>query len=67
MAGLTENKIVLVTGAASGIGRAAARLFATEGATVVGADLDAEGGAETAALIESDGGKGEFRSVDVTA
>lgn len=66
MAGLTENKIVLVSGAASGIGRAAARLFATEGATVVGADLDAEGGAETAALIESDGGKGEFRSVDVT-
>ena len=46
-----ENRICIVTGAGSGIGRAAARLFAAEGATVVVADVDPEAAAATADLI----------------
>lgn len=42
-----EGKVVLVTGAAGGIGRAAARLFAGEGARVAGIDLDPEGLSQT--------------------
>lgn len=66
MAGLTENKIVLVTGASGGIGRAAAALFADEGATVVAADLKTDEGAETVRLIEAAGGRAEFVEVDLT-
>lgn len=50
------GKVVLVTGAASGIGRATAERLAAEGATVVANDLDPDGLAATAATIESDGG-----------
>ena len=46
-----QNKKVLVTGAASGIGRATAILFAREGATVTIGDINAQGLAETAALM----------------
>jgi meso-butanediol dehydrogenase / (S,S)-butanediol dehydrogenase / diacetyl reductase len=46
-----EGKRVVVTGAASGIGRATARLFAAEGAEVTVADINAAGLAETAAMI----------------
>ena len=46
-----ESKRVLVTGAASGIGRAIALLFAREGAQVIMGDINAAGLAETAALI----------------
>ncbi len=53
--GVLDNKIALVTGAASGIGKAAAELFRTEGATVIGADLEAgEGIARLDAGSESD-------------
>ncbi len=45
-----ENKIAIVTGAASGIGRAAARLFAREGATVIAADLGPVDGQDTPGL-----------------
>ena len=51
------GKVVVVTGTAGGQGRAAAQLFASEGAVVVGTDLDAEGAKETLALVESSGGR----------
>ena len=44
-----QGKLAMVTGAASGIGRETARLFAREGATVMAADIDEDGLAETAA------------------
>ena len=51
-----EGKRAIVTGAASGIGRASAVRFAAEGATVLAADLAEEGVAETVAQIEAAGG-----------
>lgn len=51
-----SGRSVIVTGAASGIGRATALRFAAEGAKVVVADLDAEAAKETVALIEAAGG-----------
>lgn len=56
MKGISDG-VALVTGAAAGIGRAAARRFAEEGAKVVASDIDSEGLAETAELIEADGGE----------
>ena len=60
-----EGKIAVVTGAASGIGRATARLFAQEGASVVLADVDARGEA-VAEEIRRAGGKALFRRTDVS-
>ena len=60
-----EGKVAVITGAASGIGRASARRFAREGAAVVVADLDAAAGEETAAGIRQDGGEAAFVRVDV--
>jgi NAD(P)-dependent dehydrogenase (short-subunit alcohol dehydrogenase family) len=51
MAGLFEGKVAFVTGAASGIGAAACRRFAAEGARVVGADIDLPGAQKVAAEI----------------
>ena len=60
------DKIALITGAASGLGRATALTFARLGATVVVSDVNADGGAETVALIEEAGGKAVFIGCDVT-
>ena len=51
MAGRLENKVALITGTARGQGRAAALLFAKEGARVVGCDLNVEGSKETSSLV----------------
>ncbi|WP_426516793.1 glucose 1-dehydrogenase [Diaminobutyricibacter sp. McL0618] len=60
-----HDRVALVTGAGSGIGRASAQAFADSGATVVVADINEAGGTETVALIEAAGGRAEFVSVDV--
>ncbi len=66
MAGQFEDKVALVTGAASGIGRASALAFAREGASVVVADIDTSGGEETAKQIEASGGRAIFVETDVS-
>ena len=60
------EKVAIVTGAASGIGRASALLFAREGARVVVVDIDARGAAETRGFIESEGGKAQSVIADVS-
>jgi NAD(P)-dependent dehydrogenase (short-subunit alcohol dehydrogenase family) len=66
MSGELLNRAGLVTGAGGGIGRAAALVMAREGARVMVADVDVEGGEETVALIRAQGGEAEFRRTDVT-
>jgi len=63
---MDEAKVVIITGAASGIGRATARLFAREGAKVVVADINVEGGEETVKMIRDAGGDAVFTKTDVT-
>lgn len=68
MSSLLAGKIAVVTGASSGIGRAIAASFATEGATVVIADVTAEpleGGETTLELIRRSGGSAYFERTDV--
>jgi NAD(P)-dependent dehydrogenase (short-subunit alcohol dehydrogenase family) len=60
-----SGKVALVTGAASGIGRATALAFARDGARVVVADRDALGGAETVAAIRRADGDATFVEVNV--
>jgi NAD(P)-dependent dehydrogenase (short-subunit alcohol dehydrogenase family) len=62
--GRLDNKVAIVTGAASGIGRASAILFAREGARLVIVDQNAEGLAETAQLIVKDGGSAHAVTAD---
>ena len=64
--GVLEGKRALITGAASGIGKAAALLFAKEGAAVSVTDRDTAGGLETVREIEGQGGRGLFVAADVT-
>jgi NAD(P)-dependent dehydrogenase (short-subunit alcohol dehydrogenase family) len=66
MAGTMKGKTALVTGAASGIGRAIALAFANEGANVVVADIDPDGSRETVQQIQQAGGKSIFSQCDVS-
>lgn len=61
-----DGRVAIITGAASGMGRATALLFAREGARVVAADLDAGGGQETAALAREAGSDALFVRTDVS-
>jgi NAD(P)-dependent dehydrogenase (short-subunit alcohol dehydrogenase family) len=61
-----EGKVALVTGGSSGIGRASALAFAREGAKVVIADVDVNGGEETVRLIKEAGGEAIFVRTDVS-
>jgi NAD(P)-dependent dehydrogenase (short-subunit alcohol dehydrogenase family) len=63
--GRVEGKVAVVTGAASGIGRATARALAAEGAMVGIADVDEAGGGRVAAGIREAGGDAFFRRADV--
>ncbi|UVE47352.1 SDR family oxidoreductase [Pseudomonas chlororaphis] len=61
-----SGQVVLVTGAAAGIGRATALAFATQGLKVVAADLDVAGGEGTVQLIRAAGGEASFVRCNVT-
>lgn len=60
-----HGKVALITGAATGIGRAAAQLFAREGASLLLADLNEEQGEELAAQLRAGGSKAVFVKTDV--
>lgn len=64
--GKLEGKVALITGAASGIGRATALLFSREGAKVAVADCAPQGGQETVRMIKEAGGEAAFVEVDVS-
>jgi NAD(P)-dependent dehydrogenase (short-subunit alcohol dehydrogenase family) len=62
---MLKNKVAIVTGASSGIGRAIALVLSREGAKVVVSDLNTQGNEETAALIQAQGGEALALTSDV--
>lgn len=64
--GKLDGRVGLITGAATGIGAAGAKLFAAEGATVALLDVNVDLGRETVAEIEGDGGRAMFIRGDVS-
>ena len=65
MGGRLLNKVAIITGAARGIGKVAAGLFASEGAKIVVADVDDVGGNQTVAEITAAGGQAVFHQTDL--
>ena len=63
--GKLEDKVILITGATSGIGRATAVLFAAEGATVIAVGRNCARGADVVRRIEGTGGKAAFYACDL--
>ncbi len=61
-----KNKVALITGAGSGIGREAALLFAREGAAIAVVDVNDEAGAQTVAMIGEQGGRAAYTRADVS-
>lgn len=66
MGGQFEEKVAMVTGGASGIGRATALLFTKQGAKCIIADVSVEGGEETVQIIKEAGGEALFIKCDVS-
>ena len=64
--GCLEGRTALITGAGSGIGREAARIFAAEGASVVVCERDEQAGRETVSALEADGGQARLVLADVS-
>ncbi len=62
-----ENRVAIVTGAGSGIGREIAIKYAAEGAKVVVSDIDEKGGNETVAILSKNGGEAIFMRSDVSS
>lgn len=63
---MLKNKAILITGAASGIGRKCAEVFAGHGARVLVTDMSVEAGEEVVAGIRAQGGEASFQRCDVT-
>ncbi|MBI3565505.1 MAG: glucose 1-dehydrogenase [Elusimicrobia bacterium] len=66
MSGRLDGKVVLITGAGSGMGRAASVKFAQEGAKIVACDLDLDAVRETVAMVEAAGGRALAARADVS-
>jgi NAD(P)-dependent dehydrogenase (short-subunit alcohol dehydrogenase family) len=66
MDGLLEGKIAVITGAGSGVGRAASLIFARHGAKVVAADVNGQAAEETAAQVAAEGGEAIAQACDVS-
>jgi NAD(P)-dependent dehydrogenase (short-subunit alcohol dehydrogenase family) len=66
MAGILDNKVALITGAGSGIGRATAKVFAREGARLVLVDVVEKGGHETVQIVKELGAEAIFCKADVS-
>jgi NAD(P)-dependent dehydrogenase (short-subunit alcohol dehydrogenase family) len=65
--GILRDKVALITGAASGIGRAGAQVFAREGAKLVLADINEKDGEEISSRVKENGGESVFVKCDVSS
>lgn len=65
--GILDNKVSIITGAGSGIGRAAAIKIANEGSKVIVSDLHEDGGRKTVEMIEKKGGSALFVKADASS